>query len=102
MLIAATLMAGLALLVCGLLAGYVYADVAARAAQMAFLRDQLELAKADRGAAEERVKTLVTSIQGVHNQLTTQVADLNDRMSVNAMGRAPSTNPLRTTPRAPS
>lgn len=88
-------MSGFALLVCGLLGGYFAHDVAVRKAETAFLRAQIDGAKADRDSSEQRVKELIGSIQGVHNQLTTQVADLNDRMSASALGRGPATNPLR-------
>lgn len=94
-------MAGLALLVCGLLAGYLYAVDVARKAETAFLREQLAASKKSQAEGEQRVRDLVASIQGVHNGLTTQVAELNDRLSAGALGRASSSNPLRKTATPP-
>ncbi len=89
-----TLIAVLAVLVAGFFAGIVYADRVARAREMAALTAAVATAKADGSAAEQRVRDLVLSIQGVHNTLTTQVADLTDRFAINSFsGRASGTNP---------
>ncbi len=93
MLIASTLLAALAVLLAGFLAGYVFADRVARAREMAALTAATAAVRAEGAAAEQRVKDLVATIQGVHNNLTTQVADLTDRLAMSAFGRATSTNP---------